>query len=160
MERAQFELLAGRHREMIYRIALNRLRSPSDAEDITQEVLLKLYLHRGAFDDDRHAKHWLIRVTLNQCRSMWRSPWKKMLPIDELCRTIPFTDQKDSDLFRAVMELPEIHRTILYLFYYEDLSVNEIAELMQLRVSTVTSRLHRARKRLKYDLTEGANYEL
>ncbi len=158
MEKAQFEALARRHRDMVYRIALNRLRNPGDAEDVTQDVLLKLYLHKGGFADERNAKHWLIRVTLNQCTSLWRSPWKKTVPIDELCRDLIFTDPKDSELFQAVMALPEAHRTILYLFYYEELTVKEIADLMKLSVSAVTSRLHRARKRLKYDLTEGANH--
>lgn len=158
MEKTQFEMLAAEYRDMIYRIALNQLRNTADAEDVMQEVLLKLYQHRGGFENDHHAKRWIIRVTLNQCRSLWRSPWKKVVPIEELCRGIPFADPKDSDLFQAVMNLPEQHRTVLYLFYYEDLTVKEISELMGLRVTTVTSRLHRARKRLKYDLTEGANH--
>ena len=158
MDKAQFEALAGRYRDMVYRIALNRLRNSEDAEDVVQDVLLKLYLHRGSFADETNAKHWIIRVTLNQCNSLWRNPWKKAVHIDELCRDIPFTDSKDSELFMAVMALPAQHRTILYLFYYEDLNVKEIADLMGLSVSAVTSRLHRARKRLKYDLAEGANH--
>ena len=158
MDKAQFEVLARKYRDMVYRIALNRLRNPADAEDAVQDVLLKLYLHKGGFADEANAKHWLIRVTLNQCSSLWRSPWKKAMPLDELCRTVTFTDQKDSELFLSVMGLPEQHRTILYLFYYEDLTVKEIADLMGLTVTTVTSRLHRARKRLKCDLTEGANH--
>jgi len=158
MDKQTFEQLAVQHRDMIYRIALNQLRSIPDAEDAMQEVLLKLYQHKGSFDSPDHAKHWLIRVTLNCCRSLWRSPWKKNVPLEELSRTIGFTEQKDSDLFLAVMDLPEVHRTVLYLFYYEDLSVKEIAQLMNLSVSTVTTRLYRARKRLKYDLTEGASH--
>ena len=158
MDKQTFEPLAVQHRDMIYRIALNQLRSIPDAEDAMQEVLLKLYQHKGSFDSPDHANHWLIRVTLNCCRSLWRSPWKKNVPLEELSRTIGFTEQKDSDLFLAVMDLPEVHRTVLYLFYYEDLSVKEIAQLMNLSVSTVTTRLYRARKRLKYDLTEGASH--
>lgn len=158
MDKQTFEQLALQHRDMIYRIALNQLRSIPDAEDAMQEVLLKLYQHKGSFDSPDHAKHWLIRVTLNCCRSLWRSPWKKNVPLEALSRTIGFTEQKDSDLFLAVMDLPEVHRTVLYLFYYEDLSVKEIAQLMNLSVSTVTTRLYRARKRLKYDLTEGASH--
>lgn len=158
MDKAQFETLAARYRDMVYRVALNRLRNPADAEDVVQDVLLKLYLHKGGFADETYAKHWIIRVTLNRCSSLWRSPWKKAVPLDELCRDIPFADSKDSELFMAVMALPEQHRTILYLFYYEDLTVKEIAGLMGLTVTTVTSRLHRARKRLKFDLTEGANH--
>ena len=157
MEKQLFEQLATQYRDMIYRIALNQLRSIPDAEDATQEVLLKLYRYNGSFDSPDHAKHWLIRVTLNHCRSIWRSPWKKNIPLEALSHSIGFTEQKDSDLFMAVMDLPEVHRTMLYLFYYEDLSVGEIARLMDLSVSTVTTRLYRARKRLKYDLTEGAD---
>jgi len=157
MDKQTFEALAEQYRSMIYRIALNQLRSISDAEDVMQDVLLKLYLHKGSFATTDHARHWLIRVTLNQCRSLWRKPWQKHVPLEDLCRTISFTEPKDSDLFLAVMSLPEAHRTVLYLFYYEDLSVKDIAQLMGLSVSTVTTRLHRARKHLKYDLTEGAS---
>jgi len=157
MDKQNFEALAAQHRDMIYRIALNQLRSIHDAEDAMQEVLLKLYLYKGSFDSAEHAKHWLIRVTLNHCRSIWRSPWKQNVPLEDLSRTIGFTEQKDSDLFLAVMELPESSRAVLYLFYYEDLTVNQIAQLMNMSVSTVTTRLYRARKRLKHDLTEGAS---
>ena len=157
MDKQTFERLALEHRDMIYRIALNQLRSIPDAEDAMQEVLLKLYQHKGSFDSPDHAKHWLIRVTLNHCRSLWRSPWKRNVPLEELSRSIGFTEQKASDRFLAVMALPEVHRPMLYLVYYEDLSIRDIGQLMNLSVSTVTSRLYRARKRLKYDLTEGAN---
>ncbi len=160
MEKTAFVLLAERYRDMVYRIALNQLRSVQDAEDTVQEVLLKLYLRKEPFTDDTHAKHWLIRVTLNHCRSVWRSPWKKQVSLEALTRTISFATRRDSDLFLSVMALPEQYRTVLYLFYYEDLSVREIAELMDLSETAVTSRLSRARKRLKSDLTEGASHGL
>ena len=158
MDKPSFEALALQYRDMIYRIALNQHRNIPDAEDTLQEVLLKLYLQKEPFDSDTHAKHWLIQVTLNQCRSLWRNPWKKHVSLDELVKTVSFATREDSDLFLAVMSLPEIHRTVLYLFYYEDLSVKEIAQLLKLSTTTVTSRLFRARKQLKYDLTEGANH--
>jgi len=158
MNKAAFSALAEQYRDMVYRIALNQHRNVQDAEDTMQEVLLKLYLRKEPFADDKHAKHWLIQVTLNHCRSVWRSPWKKHVSLEELTRTIPFATRRDSDLFLSVMALPEQYRTVLYLFYYEDLTVKEIAELMKLSASAVTSRLSRARKRLKTELTEGASH--
>ena len=158
MDKNAFSALAERYRDMVYRIALNQHRNVQDAEDTMQEVLLKLYLRKESFADDKHARHWLIRVTLNHCRSVWRSPWKKHVSLEELSQSIPFSTCRDSDLFLSVMALPERYRTVLYLFYYEDLSVREIAELMGLSETAVTSRLSRARKRLKIDLTEGASH--
>lgn len=153
MEQASFRALAETYRDMVYRIALNFHRNIADAEDTMQEVLLKLYLREEPFDSDAHARNWLIRVTLNHCRSVWRSPWNRV-SLEELSTAIPFAAPEESALFQAVMGLPEKHRTVLYLFYYEELSVREIAEALKLSETAVTSRLSRARKALKDEWTE------
>jgi len=154
VDKPAFRALAEQHRDMIYRIALNFFRNIQDAEDATQEVLLKLYLRREPFDGPGHAKNWLIQVTLNHCRSVWRSPWRQRVSLEELAASIPFASREDSRLFQSVMALPEQHRTVLYLFYYEELSVREIAELLRISETSVTSRLSRARKALKQEWTE------
>ena len=139
---------------MVYRIALNFFRNIQDAEDATQEVMLKLYLRAEPFDNQNHVRNWLIQVTLNHCRSVWRSPWRQRVSLEELTASIPFSRPEDGELFQAVMNLPEKHRTVLYLFYYEDMSVREVAEVLKLSETAVTSRLSRARKALKDEWTE------
>jgi RNA polymerase sigma-70 factor (ECF subfamily) len=71
-----------------------------------------------------------------------------------------FDRQEQIELFSSVMSLPEKYRTVLYLFYYEDYSVKEIAEILHIKSSAVTTRLSRARNILKIQLTEGDTYEL
>lgn len=161
MDKTTFRALAEAYRDMVYRIALNFFRNTDDAEDTTQEVMLKLYLHETPFDGANHARNWLIKVTLNHCRSVWRNPWRQRVSLEELSAAIPFApDSEDGELFRTVMSLPEKHRTVLYLFYYEDMSVREIAQVLKLSETAVTSRLSRARRVLKEEWTEVLKDEL
>lgn len=160
MEKSTFRALAETYRDMVYRIALNFHRNIQDAEDTMQEVLLKLYLRKEPFDGPDHARNWLIQVTLNHCRSLWRSPWRQRVSLEELSAAIPFASPEESELFQTVMALPEKHRTVLYLFYYEDLSVREIAELLRISETAVTSRLSRARSVLKQEWTEATQHEI
>lgn len=154
MDKTVFHTLAETYRSMVYRIALNFFRNIQDAEDATQEVMLKLYLRVEPFDSQDHARNWLIQVTLNYCRSVWRSPWRQRVSLEDLTAAIPFSCPEDGELFQTVMELPEKHRTVLYLFYYEEMSVREIAEVLKLSETAVTSRLSRARKVLKDEWAE------
>ena len=160
MDKTAFCILAETYRSMVYRIALNFYRNPQDAEDTTQEVMLKLYLRTESFENQNHARNWLIQVTLNHCRSVWRSPWRQRMSLEELTAAIPFSCSEDEELFQAVMDLPEKHRTVLYLFYYEDMSVREIAQVLKLSETAVTSRLSRARKALKDELSEVEKHEI
>lgn len=154
MDKTVFRALAENYRNMVYRIALNFFRNIQDAEDATQEVMLKLYLRTEPFDSQDHTRNWLIQVTLNHCSSMWRSPWRQRVSLEDLTAAIPFSRPEDGELFQLVMSLPEKHRTVLYLFYYEDMSVREIAEVLKLSETAVTSRLSRARNALKNEWTE------
>lgn len=160
MDKTLFRALAETYQGMVYRVALNFFRNMDDAEDATQEVMLKLYLRADPFDSPDHARNWLIRVTLNHCRSVWRSPWRQRVTLEEMTAVIPFSDPEDGELFQTVMGLPEKHRTVLYLFYYEEMSVREIAEVLKLSETAVTSRLSRARRALKHEWTEELKNEL
>ena len=154
MDKTVFRTLEETYRSMVYRIALNFFQNIQDAEDTVQEVMLKLYLRTKPFDSNEHARNWLVRVTLNHCRSVWRSPWRQRVSLEELTAVIPFSSPEDGELFQTVMGLPEKHRTVLYLFYYEDMSVREIAKALKLSETAVTSRLSRARRALKDEWTE------
>ena len=155
MEQAVFYDLARRYKDMIYRIALNYFGNPFDAEDMVQETLMKLYTANPAFESERHAKHWLIRVTLNLCKNTVRSPWRRRtVSLEEASDLVSFDKPEQSELFQSVMGLPEKYRTVLYLFYYEELSVKEIGDVLEIAASAVTTRLSRARRLLKDRLKE------
>ena len=155
MDKARFTAAVERHQNMVYRTALHALGSPQDADDAAQEVFLRLFRHRGAFESEEHLRRWLLRVTVNCCRDALKSPWRKRRASWEEVPEVPVFDRPEqAALYREVMALPEKYRTVLNLFYYEELTVREIGELLGVEPSTVTSRLARARRRLKERLGE------
>nr|WP_325211426.1 sigma-70 family RNA polymerase sigma factor [uncultured Oscillibacter sp.] len=155
MDKASFTAAARRYQNMVYRTALHTLGNPQDADDAVQEVFLRLFRHRGAFESGEHLRRWLLRVTVNYCRDLLKSPWRKRrVSLEALPETPVFDRPREEALYREVMALPEKYRTVLNLFYYEELSVREIGELLEVGDSTVTTRLARARRRLKERLGE------
>lgn len=143
-----------RNSQRIYLIALSFLRSPEDAEDVMQNVLLKLWQRRIGFVDETHMDKWLTRVTVNECRSLFRTH-RGDVPLEavEGVLTAP-SFEPEQEVIRAVMALPESLRTVIHLFYYEELSVKEIASLLHLSQSAVKTRLSRGRERLRESLQE------
>ncbi|MCD8180089.1 MAG: sigma-70 family RNA polymerase sigma factor [Firmicutes bacterium] len=140
---------------MVYRLALSQSRNVSIAEDVTQDVFLRLLQHDG-FESDEHIKAWLIRVTINCSRSVFKTAWfRKTVPLEE---EIAFDTPEKSDVYFAVQSLPSNYRTVIHLFYYEDMSVKEIAECLEISEPTVKTRLHRARKQLKTKLKGGYDF--
>lgn len=155
MEKTLFNSAARQYQDMVYRIALHAFGNPQDAEDAVQEVFLRLYTAEKPFEGPDHLRYWLIRVTVNICKDALKSPWRRRrVSLEELPETPVFDRPEQGSLYREVMGLPEKYRTVLYLFYYEELTVREIGEVLGLRTSAVTTRLHRARSRLKEQLTE------
>lgn len=155
MDRESFTAAVERHQNMVYRIALHYFASPPDAEDTVQEVFLRLYTYSGDFSDGEHLRRWLIRVTVNACKDLLKSPWHRRRVSLEAAAEQPVFDRPvQEELYRTVMALPEKYRTVLDLFYYEGLSVQEIAQVLGVGVSAVTTRLHRARDILKKQLGE------
>lgn len=154
MTETTFTAAAERHLDMVYRIALNWFRNPADAEDAAQTAMLKLWQADTEFTDEEHLRRWLVRVTLNVCRDMARGAWRRhTVPLEELPEP-SFSDEERRGVYREVMALPGKYRVPLYLYYYEGYSVSEIGELLRLNVSTVQTRLARARAKLKTTLTE------
>lgn len=158
MDQAAFANALGQYQGAVYRLALHLLGSPADAEDAVQEVFLRLYTSHKDFDGETHLRRWLLRVTANHCRDLLKSPWRKRrVALDLIPEPAVFDRPEDGELYRAVMALPQGHRAVLYLFYYEDLTTKEIAQVLGLRQSAVTTRLSRARTLLKETLKEGWN---
>ena len=155
----QFEPLAQRYMDTIFRIAYSYLRSQADADDVTQDVLIQLYKTETAFESDDHLKHWLIRVTVNRCKNIFRSPWRKVEDIADYENSLTFEAPEHRELFDAVMALDKRYRLPVLLYYYEGYSQKEIAGLLSLPEETVRTRLFRARGKLKATLTEVLQYD-
>jgi len=151
---SQFETLMNRYMDMIYRLAFSHLKCRADADDVTQTVLVSLYRTDTAFESEAHIRHWIVRVTLNECRKIWRSPWSKQEDITEYANTISREEPQYEDLFLAIMRLERKYRILIVLHYYEGYSIAELADMLHLPVGTVGTRLARARNKLKTHLTE------
>lgn len=147
MERLTAEEVIQRYYKMVYRLAFARTGSREDAEEITQEVFLR-FLHKAPeFTSEEHRKAWLLRVTVNCCNSMLRSFWRRQ--VGELTEDVPFEEKVDLMLYRELQKLPEKYRQVIHLFYYEEMSVAEIAGLLHGKESTIRTQLTRARAMLK-----------
>ena len=146
----EFALAAERYMDTIFRVAYSYLRSKSDADDVTQDVLIQLYKTDTPFRDGEHPKRWLIRVTVNRCKNIFRSPWHRMEDI---------ADYESALSFDAVMALDKRYRVPVLLYYYEGYSQKEIAEMLAVPEETVRTRLFRARGKLKTSLTEVLQYD-
>lgn len=145
---------AERYLDMVYRIALNCLRVPADAEDAVQNVMLRLWRTDTDFQSEEHLRRWLVKVTANECKRIAMHPWRRRRASLEECPEPVFEDRERRELYRAVMGLPGKYRVPLYLYYYEGYAVNEVGELLGLKPSTVQTRLARGREKLKIILTE------
>lgn len=150
----QFTDAAERYLDMVYRIALNWFRNPADAEDAAQNAMLRLWRTDTDFQGKDHLRHWLVRTVLNECKRISAHPWRKRtVPLSE-CPEPVFSAPARQTLYQEVMALPAKYRVPLYLYYYEGYKVDEVGELLGLKVSTVQTRLARARAKLKAQLLE------
>lgn len=155
MDTKDYERLASAYLDCIYRVAVNGCKNCADAEDVVQNTFLKLWEREDVFEDDDHARKWLIRVAVNECNSLWRSPWKKyMTSFEEQKKEPEFSTPEKSNLYYAVKELPLKYRQIVHLYYFEEYSTKEIAQIMELSETAVQTRLLRARQKLKEKLKE------
>lgn len=135
----------------IYRFVLSSCRNISDAEDITQNVFIKLLDREEPFTDDNHVKRWLFTVAANECRNIFRSFWRSRVSYmeDGCLEEKAFSQKEHSELYEAVRQLPQKYRTLVHLYYYEGYSIKEISDILGLKESTVQTRLMRGRRRLK-----------
>ena len=126
----QFSYLAKKYMDTVFRLAFHYTKSRSESDDITQEVLLKLYRTDKPFESEDHVRYWLIRVTVNECKRAFLSPWKRTEPIDDYAEQLAFKTPEHSELFHAVMALPQKYRVPLFLHYYEGYSCGEISQFL------------------------------
>ena len=143
---AELEQVLKIYGNTVYRLAYACMRSAMDAEDIYQDVFLRYFQKRPVFGSEEHRRAWLLRVTVNRARTVFRSAWfRHTVPLDE---RVVFEEPEEKKLDEALLRLSSKDRELLHLFYYEELSVREIGKLLRRKESTVRTQLTRARRHL------------
>ncbi|MBQ4339317.1 MAG: RNA polymerase sigma factor [Clostridia bacterium] len=156
MTSEEFRIAVSRNSHRLFLIAFSFTKSTYDAEDIVQNVFLKLWKYDKEFADREHIDKWLTAVCVNESKNCIKSVFRSFQNIEDCQLASPdcFGDSSQQELFNAVMELPKKYRTAVHLFYYEDLPIKEIAELLGVKESAVKTRLSRARTKIKERLGE------
>ena len=148
-----------KYSQMVYRLAFSMVKNRYDADDIHQDVFIRFLKKQPQFENEEHEKAWFIRVTVNCCTNYHKTAWRrKTVSLSEYERQedaeMP-TQQSDAvNLIETVKMLPEKYRAVIHLFYYEEMSVEEVAKVLHRRTSTVRTQLVRARRMLGEWLTE------
>lgn len=136
-----------RNSNTVYRLAYAQMKNTSDADDVYQEVFYRYIRKKPFFENQEHEKAWFIRVTVNCCKTSLKSFWKtKVCELDE---TFEDTEVEKEDLSFALKKLPKKYSAVLYLFYFEDMRIKEIASALNLKEGNVGVLLSRARRKLK-----------
>ena len=144
-----------RYKDNIFAIGFNYFKNSIDADDVVQETFLKLARSGKEFESEAHLRNWLIRVAVNECKRVSLSSWvKKKVSLEEYAGQMDFATQEESQVFTAVMSLPKKYRQVIHLYYYEDYCTAEIADILGISRTAVTTRLLRGREKLKQDLLE------
>ncbi len=154
MDEFQAKRLVNLYADMILRISYQYLKQTCDAEDICQTVFLKYISANMAFDSIDHEKAWIIRTTINACKDHLKSAWfRRTAALDDAAQ-IAAPEVPDTWLLDAMKGLPEKYRISLYLYYYEEYSAREIADVMGVSESAVGQYLTRGRRKLRTIITD------
>ncbi len=138
-----------KYSDMVYRIAYSMTKRKCDAEDIYQNVFIKLFKENKEFEDSEYEKRWLIRVTINECKMLFRRAFfKREVELDEnICE--PVSNEYETSVYSYVKQLPQKYRIVIYLHYYEGYKIEEISTILNKNEGTIKSQLSRARVMLK-----------
>lgn len=149
-----------RYSGMILRLCFTYSLGRADAQDICQNVFLKLLQSDRRFDSEGETRAFIIRITINECKDVLKSGWRRRsVPLDELIeREVPFLPEENTGVLAAVQRLPVKYREAVYLYYYEGYNAEEIAAMVGAKPAAVRQRLARAREKLRKEL-EGSGYE-
>lgn len=148
-----------RHGAAVYRLACAYMHSPHDADDVFQDVFLRYAEKAPDFMSEEHRRAWLLRVTINRCRSLYRSAWwKRIVPLEN-ASSVASPPPDDRALSQALGRLPVRYRTVIHLACHERMDTQEIAELLGLKPVSVRSQLSRARTMLEELLREDDKHD-
>ena len=150
-------IIIQKYRESLLYHALCIVKDQDEAYDLVQEVFVRAIRETRIFDMDFRIKAWLYRVTSNLCLNNVRNKKRRSAILDAAKMTdrteadqvaAIFSDERQTEILKAISTLSKEHQQILMLRYYEDLSYNELSDVLQVKLGTVMSRLSRARTKL------------
>ena len=153
-ERA-FDRVVGAHAAVGFRLAVTMLRDRAEAEDAVQEAMLKAWRALHRLRPGSNVRAWFLTIVANECRSRLRTRWRSVLRLPDLERRpddLPETEEASIDLRRALSRLDANDRAAVFLRYYEDMTIEEVAQVSGLSVPAARSRVHRALARLRVRL--------
>lgn len=136
----------------VYRLAFSQLQNKADAEDVFQEVFLRYVEKAPQFQDEEHERAWLLRVTLNCCKDVFRSPFRRNRAQLEEAENLPVWDPEEEQLLERLQKLSKKDRAVLHLFYWEDLTTEQVAKAVGCSPAAARQRLSRAREKLRREL--------
>ncbi len=147
--------------DMVYKLAYSKTGTPHDADDIFQEVFIRYVKKQPVFRDENHRKAWLIRVTINCSNNFFNNAFRRrsveLKELEgEICQQ---EDTYELDLYKELQKIPKKYREVIHLYYYEELTIEEISDILKRRKSTIRTQLSRARKLLKEFIKEEDYYE-
>ena len=149
IDRAEAERLVNAYSDLILRLSYTYLKSTEDAKDICQTVFLRLLEKPRKFESPEHERAWIIRAAVNLCKDQLKSHWHRTTVDLEAARAVPAPEAEEGSLLAAVNLLPPKYRTVIYLYYYE-----EIAQLLGEKPATVATQLSRGREKLRTHLEQ------
>lgn len=140
------EMLIPEYQDNLYKAALAVLRDPADSQDAVQLTFIKYCQSDLDFRDREYIRKWLFRTVLNQSKDIRRAFWRRSrTALDKSVAAPEFRSQISQELYEAVSSLPSKYRVTLQLYYYEDFSIREIAQLTGQSETAVKTRLSRGR---------------
>ena len=153
-ERRRAERLVNAYADLILRVAYTYLGSRADAEDVCQETLLRLLRRREPFESAEHERAWVVSVGANLCRDLLRRrSARPTLALEEVAEPVAPEPGHDlattASVLRAVMRLPLAYREAIFLHYYENYSIREIARVCDCSEDAAAARLSRGRAKLR-----------
>lgn len=150
--REKVEQIYRRNFKLVYQICLVLMKSVPDAEDAAQTVFRRVMERGEAFRDPEHEKAWLIVTARNECRDQLKHWWRRCREDVSALETLAWEEPSDGLVWDQVAALPDKHRLVLFLHYYQGYATDEIARMLGEKPSTVRGRLVQARKKLKLRL--------
>lgn len=153
-----FDIIYEKHKNNIYRLALSYTKNTADAEDIVINTFIKLHKNLSKIKSEEHLRNWLIKVSINECKTLSLSVWKKKVSLfkDNEENRIP-ESLIQNELLDSIAKLSKTDRLIIHLFYYENYKIEEIAKILNKSTPAIKTKLHRARLKLKEILKEEEN---
>lgn len=159
-DKEAFNILIQDNLKSLYIVARGMLNSEYDIEDAFQNTILKAYEKISYLKNEEFFKTWITRILINECNNVIRKN-KKLIYIEDsqLSNEVYEDKYKDLDLVNAIESLSDDLKLTMWLFYFDDMSIEEISDVLKIAKGTVKSRLNRGREKIYNIMSEGVNHE-